>query len=113
MESLTQSEEIIRDTLSGLVMYLASVMQVPEESVQLEIRSIFPTWSDLWRVLDPWLRQNDLQNRKESIIAFARTLPEFGSFQQKLEDAMCIHEEFWNKVYENLREAKHHLPCSR
>lgn len=111
MESETHSEKIIRDTLSGLVMYFASVMQVPEDSVKSQMQSLFPTWSHLWNVMEPWLRQQELRDQKESIVAFARTLPDFDSFHQKLENAMSIHEEFWNKVYHNLKEAKLHLSC--
>lgn len=102
---MKSAEIIVKKTILSIIMYLktfkrnAEARKVLEEKVQ--------HWQLLWEQrLEPWLRICNCDNVASTISSFTQNFPEYGDIEKDLTDAIAVHEEFWDKVFINLRCAK-------
>ncbi|GIY89216.1 uncharacterized protein CEXT_656591 [Caerostris extrusa] len=105
------SETIAQKTFTAVVHFLKSMLdESTSQTFQMGLESTFPTWPVLWNMLEKFLRQHSLKDMPDSILSFAEMLPDYTSFAEGLKQSLSLHEEFWNKVYQNLCLAKSRLP---
>lgn len=112
MDSQEKAERIMKNTVAGLVMFLSQVTEESEADIHAHLQTVFPTWDHLWKELQIFLTTQDITHKETSIFNFAKKLPNFSNFKHLLSSSLSLHQEMWNKVYENLLEAKLGLSCS-
>lgn len=106
------SEEIAHLTYESLEKFLRAHLDVQlfSDFIQ-EKEKLFPTWKHLWQQLQPWLSQYTACDMPTTILSLTQLLPTNPKFLYSLQQSLCIHEQFWNKVYINVLEAKRRLSC--
>lgn len=105
-------EEIAKTTYTQVEKYLTKVLGENRMAAILkEFRSLFPSWSHLWDHIRWWLEEHPMTNMQRDIHSFARIFPNYPSFARELDDALAVHDSFWNEVHTNLCVAKGRLIC--
>lgn len=106
------SEEIVRVTVNGFENFLKTLL-TPEDYQRFETykKDLFPSWNHLWAHLHPWLCKTPLNSMQECILSLLDQFPGSDSFRGYLQNSLVLHDEIWNKVYENLLIAKGRLTC--
>lgn len=106
------AEEIVQKTYTGLEVFLQKNLSAEAfQDVSSYTQQMFPTWNHLWQQVEPWLRQHQFQNIRDTIFSFTKTFNNVPpSFQSDLQNSLALHDLFWNQVFQNLVVAKSRLP---
>lgn len=106
------AEEIIRVTYDGFEEFLKNTLAAEDfQDFQKYKNNMFPSWKHLWENLRSWLCNAPLDTMPNSILSLAEQFQGTQSFRFHLQNSFVLHDEFWNKVYENLLTAKRRLTC--
>lgn len=106
-------EEIINKTLDALVRFFKIPKISNHISSQKQSTIVYHLESarcpEMYYKMETFLRTTKLLNMHSSILEFAKTLPNYTSFEKELESSLVLHERIWNQVYENLKLAQQAL----
>ncbi|KAG8175194.1 hypothetical protein JTE90_022617 [Oedothorax gibbosus] len=105
------AEHVAGITYTALERYLEENMDAEAYKEYIDQRQIlFPTWQHIWQKIEPWLRNHTFHNMQDTILDLAGCIPNMQAVQSQLVNALSLHEDFWNQVYQNLAIAKSRLP---
>lgn len=106
-------EDIMKRTYAGLETFLQKLLNARDFQAYIEYKQThFPTWQHMWGLCEPWLKNHVFGDMNQTIQSLARVIPNSQVFHHQLLNSIQLHEEFWNKVYANLRVAKERYPAS-
>lgn len=103
-----ESQDLVRQTVHGLYMFLKQMSQqkllgMSEDELDTGYRRLKENWEHVWIELRDWLSRTELNDKHSTLLNFTQR---FAYHIAGLDDSIYLHEELWNLVFGNLKEAQ-------